>query len=231
MKKNVVIIILAILVLSLSGYVVYDKVINNSNPKVKDDESLTDNKESNKRESYEYVGNSFSGIIVDGWPEGEQREPGEPEEFVKKADIPKILIETEVTNKINEKIYNDYSNAIKIIKGETTGRYSSIKVTYDYTIVKDILFILVTESFGGPRSGGETIHTGYYYDIANDKELTLEEVCTKINLSIELINDENVNSIEAIIPLRIGAYHVYYGTSDYTCGQMACEQNVYVDMN
>ena len=209
--KNVVITILVILVLGLGGYLVYDKVIDKGDTNINDDTSQSINKD--------YVGVAFSDSLTIDWPTDELgKETGDPDKVTKKVEIPKILIETDSTKIINDKIYNDYIYYIKMFednyKFETFEKAQIINITYDYKVKEDIIYIIIKTSLSNSRADSDVNHMVYYYDIENDKVLTVDEICSKYNIDIKQSFDESADKIYAVMPTNLDDFDVYYTQKD-----------------
>lgn len=254
-KKAIIIIILLVISLSLGGYLIYDKAFSNkcntkeiispneeknntSNDSKDNNDNNTTNNNTTSKKDYEYVGLAFNGYKTYNWSDsGIPREDGEPEQTVNRISIPKILIDTTVTKKLNDKMYSSYSGYIsKITNNLKDEAIVSTDVSYSYAIYKDILFILITDSYLNYRGSGITSYNGYYYDIKNDKELTFKEVAKKLNIDTKKALDKANNSNEElsgnekakyvcnVIPNDMNNYlDVYYTTGD------SCSENTMLD--
>lgn len=220
--KNTIITILAILVLVLGGDLVYDKFIAKEDP-------------SNKGENIEqnvgkkYVANAFSESLTTDWPIEELgKDNTDPDTVTKKVEIPKILIETNSTKIINDKIYNDYMDFIKMFdknyQFETFEKTQIINITYDYKIQEDIIYIIIKNTSSSSRAGGEVSYMAYYYDIKNDKVLTVDDICKKYNIDLKFSYsyDESADKIYAVMPTYLGKFDVYY-TQKGTCTSINCK--------
>lgn len=241
--KTIIIIILLVISLSLGGYLIYNKGFSNKcNTKEtispKKEKNNTSNDTTTSRKDYEYVGIAFNGYKTYNWSDsGIPREDGEPEQTINKISIPKILIDTAVTKKLNDKMYNTYSGYIsKITNNLKDGAIVSTDVSYSYAIYKDILFILITDSYLNYRGSGITSYNGYYYDIKNDKELTFKEVAKKLNIDTKEVLDKANNNNEELSGSEKAKYvcnvipndmntnlDVYYTTGD------SCSENTMLD--
>lgn len=224
--KNVIITILTILVLCLGGYLVYDKVIDNKNLEEKK-EIKEENKEI-KEENKESVGVAFSNSLTHPFPTDPLmgKDEHDPDTITKKVVIPKILIETSVTQTINDKIYNDHKAAISVFDKDysTEDDYEDLDVNYDYKIYDNILFIFVRTVAGNHRAGGYEENDIYYYDIKNDKELTVEEVCNKYNISLYTIVEASAEKIYGIMPTYLNKFDIYYTQKkvNFSCPSVGC---------
>lgn len=256
-KKTIIIIILLIISLSLGGYLLYDKAFSNKcntketiSPKdnetsneAKENTTSKDNTNSNEttsgnntsndtttsRKDYEYVGLAFNGYKVYNWPTSEfGKESTDPDQTTNNISIPKILIDTPVTKIINQKILKNYQSYIDTVNtNDQEAAIASTTVSYRYAIYKDILFIMVTDSYLNHRAGGGVHFTGYYYDIKNDAELSLNDVIKKLNINVtsklKAISDkigDTAKTICGIIPGTNDSGKDYYYSLEDTCGSM-----------
>ena len=234
MKKKsfiVIVILLIAIIIGLCVFIAYDKNLfgikgdnkkESSNTVEKKDDTNT-TKEIEFRNDYEYVGLAFSGIRLYDWPSNLlEKEAGEPNKLVVKANVPKILIDTDVTKKINNEIYEQCEPIINEIKDITsrdnlTAKNSAVEtsIDYEYTILNGILFIDVNVVSVNHRASGNSDRKIYYYDINNDKELSISDVMALLNINVSDLNDENAESIDSIMPQTsskmIKVYYKQYG--------------------
>ena len=164
--KNTIILILSLLVIGLGSYVIFDKVINKN-------DSSNENTSSSKTE------NSVSVVDAVNYKEG-----------YLSVRLPKITGNTESINQINNKILNEvlpktntYSAAQEEVKGSIN---ENSKIEYQYDIANNVLILQIYSSnISMPATNGGNFNTNYFYDILNDKELTLKEAADKIGYEIE----------------------------------------------
>lgn len=233
MKKKsfiVIVILLIAIILGLCAYIAYDKKLfgirgekKESNNTVEKKDDINTTKEVEVKNDYEYVGLAFSGIRLYDWPSNVlQKGAGEPDKLVVKADVPKILIDTDVTKNINSKIYKQCEYIINEVKepssrDNVTAKNSAVEssVDYEYTILNGILFLEVNISSVNHRASGGFDRKIYYYDINNDKELSIEDVIGLLNVQISDLNDESAESIDSIMPQTsskmVKIYYRQYG--------------------
>lgn len=239
-KKTIIIIILLIISLSLGGYLLYDKAFSNKcntketispkdNENSKEEKNNTSNDNTTSQKDYEYVGLAFNGYKVYNWPTSEfGKESTDPDQTTNNISIPKILIDTPVTKIINQKILKNYQSYIDTVNtNDQEDAIASTTVSYRYAIYKDILFIMVTDSYLNHRAGGGVHFTGYYYDIKNDAELSLNDVIKKLNINVtsklKAISDkigDTAKTICGIIPGTNDSGKDYYYSLENTCGSM-----------
>lgn len=239
-KKTIIIIILLIISLSLGGYLLYDKAFSNKcntketispkdNENSKEEKNNTSNDTTTSQKDYEYVGLAFNGYKVYNWPTSEfGKESTDPDQTTNNISIPKILIDTPVTKIINQKILKNYQSYIDTVNtNDQEAAIASTTVSYRYAIYKDILFIMVTDSYLNHRAGGGVHFTGYYYDIKNDAELSLNDVIKKLNINVtsklKAISDkigDTAKTICGIIPGTNDSGKDYYYSLEDTCGSI-----------
>lgn len=213
--KNVIITILAMLVLGLGGYLVYDKVI--------DKEEKSPIEEGNKEEIT--VVDAFSDSVTYPWPtEQLGKEQGEPDTITKKVKLPKIELETGTAKIINDKIYNKYKNEMSWFSDSYVfgSDVNQVNVSYDYRIYKNVLFIFVDELNHNYRGSGWNNHDIYYYDIESDKELTVDEICNRFGITLNTLYDSSAEKIYGVMPTYLEGFDVYY-TQDSSCPSYGCK--------
>ena len=184
------------------------------------------------RKEYQLVGDAFSGVRYFNWPEEvfKRNEYFDPTTLYHKVEVPKILIETEVTSKMNEEIYNNYSKYIEDVKnnGKAYVTYE-IDIDYNYKVKNDILFILVKQSMNSSKLTSSEEYDVYYYDIKNDKELTTEDICTLFNITNSNADDTSIKDIYAVMPNSLTHFDIYYNQNE-PCSTAGCK-SVYTVRN
>ncbi len=127
-----------------------------------------------------------------------------------KVRLPKVVGNTNTIKELNQKILNEvlpitYCDvASHTILSESLDKGSIYD--YKYIIKDDILVINIYSSVpeGGsliPTSGGGLYSFSYFYDIANDKILTLSELASKLALSLEgltTLEGASINSYDEL---------------------------------
>ncbi len=223
--KNTIIIILSIAVIALGGYFVYDKVIVKDNECVEKENSNNNdsisNNETINRNKDEYVGLALSRYAMLEWYLSDDKMASDPDYIVRRIDLPKLLFDTENAKKLNEKIYNDYIYDIENLNVKTEKPYE-VEITYDYYIMNNILSLMVERSASSSRGGSGNSRRGYYYDIKNDEELSVDEVAKMFditldkvrnyNLSLNKKDSKNAKEISSIMLFQQGC-EVYYNTA------------------
>lgn len=191
----VVIIILSLLVLGLGGFIVYDKVISNDEPKItnndvkeneeKDTNEVADNKEIKIETAVDYVDDHYKEFYV---------------------KLPKVVGKGEKIDEFNKKILNEMlpktiSNPVcrAALNGECMDKGATMN--YKYLTKDNILIIYVyteipEDGMAAPQSGSGLYSGSFFYDIENDKILTADEIAKKFNL---VIHDDEGNSYMIII--------------------------------
>ena len=86
---------------------------------------------------------------------------------------------------------------------------------------------MINENSSSTRSGSSSTYSIYYYDIINDKELSVNDICNKFNISLNEIKiiDESAENIYAVMPLYGNTYDVYY-KQNATCPSYHCQDVV-----
>lgn len=88
--------------------------------------------------------------------------------------IPKINLSSKNAQSLNEKIYNDHIAPYQALLNYTEEQMI-YHVNYTYKVYENVVGIIV-EFTGGPQAAGaDTKRSYYYYDIRNDKEISLDE--------------------------------------------------------
>lgn len=246
-KKNIVIIILSILLVTTVGYIIYSKLntknsINtdttdcnntqndNTNKNNKNNQNQTD-----KYSEYSIVGEAYNGINVIKNPNDDiNTSMSDPDEMVEKVILPKILKDTETTRSINKRILDDNNSAISTVeKGlqneDDQNVLFDVTTNYDYTVHNDILYILVTTKNWYYHSHAFNTYYSYYYDIKNDKELTTSEVAGMLNIKLKDIN----NAKEITNIMYINNYKqakIYYNETENNCSNEECKTETTIDL-
>ena len=186
MKRTITIIIMAIIILGLGGYIAYDKLYTKE---LKPEET----KEEKKEEIKEVEENVD---VQDGYVYNEKKvKDGDGcsnyKEFELNYEVAIPKINSSKTNaiKLNEVIMKKYKDKLNIFLNGTMGGYN---VSYKYIVKDNVIYINVNESSAGRCSSGLGHTTTYYYDIKNDKILNSEEAFKAAGF----IYDDLINSYE-----------------------------------
>jgi len=111
--------------------------------------------------------------------------------------LPKILIETENSNKINEDIYNLFiGKAIEIQDNSTV--YTKYDVQYTGYINENLLSIVIKCNLKAGSNPQKKIVTTYMYDIKEDKILNIQDLIENKNLNGEKIQKRIRDSIKEL---------------------------------
>lgn len=62
----------------------------------------------------------------------------------------------------------------------------------------------------------------YYYDLKNDGELTVEDICNKYGITLASSNDTSADKIYAVMPNSSGNFDVYYKQNS-SCSSIGCQ--------
>ena len=247
MKKSlvIVIVILILVIVGLCAFIAYDKNLLGIKGESKTEKNNVEKTKEEKKNNNDDIKSNETAYVIDtynkrvSWPFPESFSPNESEktiDIVYQAVLPKITINTDTTKKLNSKIMDDYKAITDTID---SGTYSSDKasvtachVDYDYSVNDNIIFILITSACGNYRGSGRTTHVGYYYDIKNDKELSVQDIFDKYGITIANVNEkitnennvrgenskvvlvDNMNQIPAVMTIaNVKSFDVYVETS------------------
>ena len=120
--------------------------------------------------------------------------------------FPKIVIQKEGAQKLNQIMTNDYENILSFASEDIIDENDHKKSTtliintwYNTLLENDIIYIFINSEYIFPMLSAHNHPTNYYYDIKNDKILTFDEVLkytnytikdfTKVNRKIKDISD------------------------------------------
>ncbi|MBQ3430866.1 hypothetical protein IJG20_02055 [Candidatus Saccharibacteria bacterium] len=222
----IVIVLVAIIAAGGVGFSIFEFFsIRDKNLSISDLESQVDKLEqkvstlsssSKKVETDETQQETSSGLVSDAlneeksipWPADTERMDGEPETITSKVRIPKINLDTEGANQINQKISDTYSG----YASEDSNNWKckgpcSVSVTYDTLERDNILYLIIGTRVQSYRATGYTNIGAYYYDISSEKELginDLEDKYTDIRISV------SGKEVETIIPSVLNSFDYYY---------------------
>lgn len=241
-KKNIIIIILSLLLLTALGYIIYNSLNNNTNKNTQETNNQNtantleqNNTQNNKYQEYNIVGEAYNGInIIKNTNDDIDTKNGDPVEMVEKVILPKILKDTDTTKTINQNILDDNKWAISAVEKGLQNEDNphvlfDVTTNYDYTINNDILYILVTTQIKYYRSHGWNDYYSYYYDIKNDKELTTNEVATRLNIKLkDLTNAKEITNIMYLNNYKQAK--VYYKELEDNCSSEECKNETIIEI-
>lgn len=241
-KKNIIIIILSLLLLTALGYIIYSSLNNNTNKNTQETNNQNtantleqNNTQNNKYQEYNVVGEAYNGInIIKNTNDDIDTKNGDPVEMVEKVILPKILKDTDTTKTINQNILDDNKWAISAVEKGLQNEDNphvlfDVTTNYDYTINNDILYILVTTQIKYYRSHGWNDYYSYYYDIKNDKELTTNEVATRLNIKLkDLTNAKEITNIMYLNNYKQAK--VYYKELEDNCSSEECKNETIIEI-
>lgn len=239
-KKNIIIIILSLLLLTALGYIIYNSLNNNTNKNTQETNNQNtantleqNNTQNNKYQEYNIVGEAYNGInIIKNTNDDIDTKNGDPVEMVEKVILPKILKDTDTTKTINQNILDDNKWAISAVEKGLQNEDNphvlfDVTTNYDYTINNDILYILVTTQIKYYRSHGWNDYYSYYYDIKNDKELTTNEVATRLNIKLkDLTNAKEITNIMYLNNYKQAK--IYYKELEDNCSSEECKNETII---
>lgn len=241
-KKNIIIIILSLLLLTALGYIIYNSLNNNTNKNTQETNNQNtantleqNNTKNNKYQEYNVVGEAYNGInIIKNTNDDIDTKNGDPVEMVEKVILPKILKDTDTTKTINQNILDDNKWAISAVEKGLQNEDNphvlfDVTTNYDYTINNDILYILVTTQIKYYRSHDWNDYYSYYYDIKNDKELTTNEVATRLNIKLkDLTNAKEITNIMYLNNYKQAK--VYYKELEDNCSSEECKNETIIEI-
>lgn len=241
-KKNIIIIILSLLLLTALGYIIYNSLNNNTNKNTQETNNQNtantleqNNTQNNKYQEYNVVGEAYNGInIIKNTNDDIDTKNGDPVEMVEKVILPKILKDTDTTKTIIQNILDDNKWAISAVEKGLQNEDNphvlfDVTTNYDYTINNDILYILVTTQIKYYRSHGWNDYYSYYYDIKNDKELTTNEVATRLNIKLkDLTNAKEITNIMYLNNYKQAK--VYYKELEDNCSSEECKNETIIEI-
>lgn len=97
--------------------------------------------------------------------------------------IPKINRDGEGAQALNQKIYDTYAPIYQELQ-EYQEENRLYNITCTSRMAGDLVGIIMTESVAWQYSEGEVDYTAFYYDAAQDRELTFEEYITALGFDL-----------------------------------------------
>lgn len=201
MKKNIIIIVLAVIVLSIGGYLVYDKFINKNEETTtstknsendKLDEIQTDERVKKIDYSKEYVYDAE----YEHNATSESYSTSENTYNVSDIVVPFININSTDANSANTMIKGMYNICIsKFNEGINDNITYVDKCNYESYINNDILSIVITYGFGGT----DIVNYGYMtynFDLTTGLKVSYEDLYKNAGLTSENINTKVNNAID-----------------------------------
>ena len=217
MKNKFIMITLVLAIGLLSGYIGYDLIVVH-----KDNDKVADNNNNVEYDKHTVVVSAYDGIKT-FHVKAENNCEGEDLNVTHVVSIPKIVKDTKNVKNFNNKILNEFKDEINFLNKENLigEEISYGETSYDYTVVNDVVYIRIESSDNGFCRSGGTYITNYYYDLKNDKELTLKEVYNKNNITLnDIVNefksrypeekDYTPTGLYPLMPeLSNDGYHIY----------------------
>ena len=200
-----IIVILSVLLVGSLGYITYDMLSNkkdNTNEVKNDTKKYNNDNKNNTQIKLETAYTNKSTIKLDNVREEIKKlklSQGK-DSITIDIEVPRITGNTKVIKELNKKILQDALKSNYDTYGTNTT--CDIKTYYNYFIKNDVIFIDVVNdleryAFISEDGGAQSDYAyryNYFYDIKNDKELTLLEAMKKIGLSEEEFYKEVRNS-------------------------------------
>ena len=100
---------------------------------------------------------------------------------------PKITIGTDAAEKFNAKIAEKYESIIDML--ETGDDHKIYNISYSYALCEGAISICIDMNISRQGTEGGSYRDMFYFDIANDRELTLEEYASRLNVNTEQAKD------------------------------------------
>ena len=199
-KKNkgtiVVIIILILIILGLGSYIVYDKVLKEEPVKVEEPKKEVVEQQDENIDDEVTVKSHFKKSITEDF----KSDCFEAKNRTISLDIPYITSNKENAIKINNEIQkmmeekfgnllNDFENESKNVADATA--------EYGYVIKNNIIYMDVTVYYNKVGcSSGSSKSKNYFYDINNDKILSLQEGFESLGYNLDDLKEYGINSYE-----------------------------------
>lgn len=191
MKKNKILvaflIIFVVISLLLGGYIFYDKVLKNKSENPKNPE--TDKKDYvtdliNVKKEIKYNGTCLENTSF----------------ITANVSLPKINIDKPNAKKLNNQIENEFKDIIDESKKDETNK-AFINSSYKSIVRDNIIYLDVERDLSIGCTSGGGFRKNYFYDIENDKILSMEEGFKEAGYSLD--------------DLQMAAYKTW--TFEYTC--------------
>lgn len=217
MKKNILIIILIVLVLSLGGYLVYEKMGNkvesgNKKETIKENEKVTEE----KVEVVDYINKEFKIYSLKDKISSEftscttNYQSLDPNYGNRNVKLPMLTGNKQGVQNFNKKIQEKYKDDIRLLEENNViselEKYkndnqrltyitsSNYIINYEYNITDEYISIKITRDYGNGCAGGGTAMTSFNYNIKSDNYLTNEEFINQLGFTKEDIKNEFLNS-------------------------------------
>lgn len=191
MKDNKILvaflIIFVVISLLLGGYIFYDKVLKNKSENPKNSE--TEKKDYitdliNVKKEIKYNGTCLENTSF----------------ITANVSLPKINIDKPNAKKLNDQIENEFKDIIDESKKDETNK-AFINSSYKSIVRDNIIYLDVERSLSIGCSSGGGFRKNYFYDIKNDKILSMEEGFKEAGYNLD--------------DLQMAAYKSW--TFEYTC--------------
>ena len=135
--------------------------------------------------------------------------------------IPKINLETEAAQKINNDMYDLIKGYTNDLENKRNASDGFIKYDYEYIILDEVIYIKLNYTGYAFPGGGTMEQYLYYYDLKDNKELTNEDIMKKYQITTEDINQKLSNPTEyfptlsRFYPKDGKHFTVYVPTNEY----------------
>ena len=178
--------VFVILTLLLGGYIIYDKIMTKPENNVVEHNNSNETAKENQNSQTPVSSNTISVLDAVNYTDSYYK--------LFKVKLPKIVgTNSQIISKLNDTILNEvlprtYGHAVchAVMGNDCMNKGST--VDYNYIIKNNIVAIYIYSSVPDgakamPASGGGLFHYNYFYDITNDKTLSLGEAAEKMNIT------------------------------------------------
>jgi len=194
--KKILIVILTIIIILLVGILAYNLGVKKA--------VCYDANDNNSKETIET-------IVEHTYIESEYNyNSGEFEEYPIEIKLPKISIEKTVAKEINEKIvingiresFKHHESFISMTNEGLVDDYEGTITRYDYEIKNDVIaiYIITIGKNGSEYPGSGTLErtVNYFYDMKNDKELTIVEALPLMGYTVNDLKEFNITKFSEL---------------------------------
>lgn len=140
-----------------------------------------------------YVYTYIDGKVIHEWGTDYASEKADGSLLYTSVRLPQINSTAEVAKSINTKILDKYKYEIDIVKNSILERKYGNKgaftqsIDYNYELKDDIAYILINDLASSFKASGGRTRENIFYDVKNDKQFTVVEMLTKLNITEDMI--------------------------------------------
>ena len=110
--------------------------------------------------------------------------------------IPQINVKKDIPIEINKSIRDKFKNKVEEIEKLNNSEYTIYSVTYKAYLQQDILSLVIRSEFKEGSNGQIIQIETYNYNIAEDKEVTLEDLLAQKGLKVSEVENKVQNEIK-----------------------------------